>query len=110
MKPIHKAEFDDDQHRRCEVQPNDLPFAQYPIESHLPCVAHGYTCSRGAARLKNRNAATTTAKSTPKTTVSIFGLRVLSGSKGFLDSRKTFSARFTTPTSDRCFILVSNAA
>src|SRR6266542_6340919 len=110
MQPIHKAEFDDDQHCRREVQPNDLPLAQYPVESHLPGVAHGYTCIRGAARLKNRNAATTTTRSIPKTTVSIFGLRVLSGSKGFRGSRKTFSARFTTPMSDRCFILVSNAA
>ena len=34
-----------------------------------------YTCSRGAARLKSRNAAIARPKSIPKITVSIFGLR-----------------------------------
>src|SRR5216683_6721209 len=110
IQPVHKVELNHDEQCGGEVQPSNLPSAQCSVEACFPGVAHGYTCSRGAARLKNRNAATTRARSIPKITVSIFGLRVRSGSKGFLGSRKTFSARFTTPRSSRRSILASNAA
>src|SRR5712691_6479384 len=110
IQPVHKAALDHEEQCGGEVQPGNLPSAQRSVEACFPGVAHGYTCSRGAARWKKRNAATTRAKSIPNNTVSIFGLRVPSGSKGFVGSRKIFNTRFTTPRSSRCCILASNAA
>src|SRR6266536_5867699 len=76
IQPVHKAELNDDKQCGGEVQPSDLPSAQCSVEACFPGVAHRYTCSRGAARLKNRNAATTTAISIPNNTVSSLGLRL----------------------------------
>src|SRR5207249_5530082 len=101
IQPANETELDDDEERSGEVQSSNLPSAQCSVKASFPGAAHGYTCSRGAARLKNRNAAATTANSIPNITASHFGLRVLSGSNGFRGSRKTFSARFTTPRSCR---------
>src|SRR5690348_3929441 len=89
VQPVDAACLDKDQHHRREDQTE-----HFALEEHFETIGisqrrilpYGF----GAAKLNARTAMAATAKRVPNTVASIFGLRIRSGSNGFLGSRKAF--------------------
>src|SRR5438046_2558872 len=80
---------------RLASEPQRLGRTSRPLGAHDQaivsiCGSWSFLYGRAAARLKARSAITTRASRVPNTVASIFGLRILCGSNGFLGSRNRF--------------------